>query len=79
MFTASIVGALFGVFVIARVWIKRTRRQRVRAMKPGYAWHSAIIAFRYFEVPFGVFLGAAAIFAAFYGDAVVRWYAGLFG
>jgi hypothetical protein len=37
------------------------------------------MAFRYFQVPFGVFLGATALFSAFFGETVIRWYAGFFG
>ena len=79
MFVASITGSLFGVFVVLRVWLKRRQREHLRTAPPGHAWQSALVAFRHFQVPFGVFLGSAALFAAFFGDALVRWYAGLFG
>jgi hypothetical protein len=38
------------------------------------AWQSAILIYRNFEIPFGVFLGSAALFSAFFGVALVRWY-----
>lgn len=79
MFAASIAGSLFGIFVVIRVWLKRRQRERVRSMPAGHAWQSAMMAFRHFQVPFGVFLGTAGLFAAFFGDALVRWYAGFFG
>lgn len=78
VFAASIAGAVFGVAVVLRVWAKRARRARARSMPAGRAWQSATLAFRYFQVPFGVFLGAAAIAAGFFGEQVVRWYAGFF-
>lgn len=40
-------------------------------LRRGYGWKS--------RLPFGVFLGAAAIVAQFAGAAVVRWYAGRLG
>ena len=79
MFAASIAGSLFGMFIVLRVWVKRLRRERARKRPQHRAWQSAVMAFRYFQVPFGVFLGAAAFFASFFGNAVVRWYAGFFG
>jgi len=78
MFAASLAGAMFGILVIVRVWLKRARRRRLHSTRPGRAWNSAMIAFRHFEVPFGVFLGVAAILASFYGEAAIRWYAGFF-
>jgi leader peptidase (prepilin peptidase)/N-methyltransferase len=79
MFAASIAGSLFGIFVVIRVWLKRLHRERARRLPQNRAWQSAVMAFRYFQVPFGVFLGAAGLFAAFFGNTVVRWYAGFFG
>jgi hypothetical protein len=38
------------------------------------AWVSAKRVYRYYAMPFGVFLGAVAIFALFFGNAVLRWY-----
>ena len=35
---------------------------------------SAILIYRNFEIPFGVFLGTATLFSAFWGTALVRWY-----
>jgi leader peptidase (prepilin peptidase)/N-methyltransferase len=79
MFAASIAGSLFGIVIVLRVWLRRLHRERTRRAAQHRAWQSAVMAFRYFQVPFGVFLGAAALFSAFFGETVVRWYAGFFG
>jgi len=42
------------------------------------AWQSAKLIFRNFEIPFGVFLGTAALFASFRGAALIRWYLGFY-
>jgi leader peptidase (prepilin peptidase)/N-methyltransferase len=79
MFAASMAGAVFGIGVAIAVWVKRTRRQRLRNMQPGRAWHSALVAFRHFQVPFGVFLASMAVAAGFFGDRMIQWYAGISG
>lgn len=77
---ASLVGSVFGAFLILVVWRKRLARRRKRrpaepaAESRSRAWRSAILIYRNFEIPFGVFLGAAALFAAFWGTALVCWY-----
>ena len=78
LFAASIVGAVWGVVVVTIVWLKRLRRQRLRRQPANRAWRSAVTAFRFFQVPFGVFLGSMALFAAFFGNDVLRWYASFF-
>jgi leader peptidase (prepilin peptidase)/N-methyltransferase len=76
----SVIGSFFGVFLILWVWIKRlARRRRRHSSEPAgvsrsRAWQSAILIYRNFEIPFGVFLGTAALFSAFLGMALVRWY-----
>ncbi len=78
IFTASIAGSLFGVSTMLVVWIKRTRRflhrqhasfQQARSR----AWQS-VQAFRYFQMPFGVFLGSMAMLALFFGERFLHWY-----
>ena len=64
------------------VWIKRTRRRIVTQSRTGEqarrrAWESAAIALRRHQMPFGVFLGAMAMLAFFYGNSFLRWYWGL--
>ena len=76
----SIIGSFFGLFLILWVWLKRLlrRRRTHRAEAAGVsrrrAWNSAILIYRNFEIPFGVFLGAAALVSAFWGTALVHWY-----
>ncbi len=82
LFTASIAGSLFGLSTVLAVWIKRTRRRIVRNHEPAKqarrrAWDSAAIALRRHQMPFGVFLGAMAMLAFFYGNGFLRWYWGL--
>ncbi len=82
LFTASIAGSLFGLSTVLAVWIKRTRRRIVRNHEPAKqarrrAWESAAIALRRHQMPFGVFLGAMAMLAFFYGNSFLRWYWGL--
>jgi leader peptidase (prepilin peptidase)/N-methyltransferase len=83
IFGASLVGSLFGVGTILAVWVKRTRRRMARnresaAAARRRAWQSARMVYRYYEMPFGVFLGAMAMAAAFFGQALLRWYWGLY-
>lgn len=79
IFGASILGAIFGLSSIPTVWIKRTRRRMVRHREPGAvarkrAWESAKKVYRYYAMPFGVFLGSVALAAAFFGNAIFTWY-----
>jgi uncharacterized iron-regulated membrane protein len=76
----SLIGSIFGLLLIVIVWRKRLARRRRR--KPGEpprearsrAWQSATLIYRNFEIPFGVFLGIAALFSAFCGPALITWY-----
>jgi len=82
IFTASIAGSLFGLWTVFIVWIKRTRRRISRHHESPrearqHAWDSARIALRRHQMPFGVFLGAMAMAAVFYGDRLLHWYWGL--
>jgi prepilin signal peptidase PulO-like enzyme (type II secretory pathway) len=63
--------------------MKRTRRRMERNREPAAAarrraWRSAKLVYRRYEMPFGVFLGAVAIFAFFFGQQLLRWYWGQF-
>jgi len=77
----ALSGSIFGVLLILFVWQKRVARRRKRHPTEPFsqtlrrAWQSAILIYRNFEIPFGVFLGATALFAAFWGDDLLRWYA----
>jgi leader peptidase (prepilin peptidase)/N-methyltransferase len=78
IFTASLVGSLFGLATVLVVWLKRTHRfarrlanaQAARAR----AWQSAQVVYRSYQMPFGVFLGSMALFALFFGERFIRWY-----
>jgi leader peptidase (prepilin peptidase) / N-methyltransferase len=79
IFGASIVGALFGLSSIPAVWIKRTRRRMLRhgearAVASRRAWHSAKNVYRYYAMPFGVFLGTVALLGVFFGNSLLSWY-----
>jgi leader peptidase (prepilin peptidase)/N-methyltransferase len=78
IFTASIAGSVFGLATVAMVWIKRTRRFLRRfsdaATARRRAWQSAQMMYRYYQMPFGVFLGSMALFALFFGNRFLRWY-----
>ena len=78
IFTASIVGSLFGISTVLVVWLKRTRRfmrhpANAQAARRR-AWQSAQMVYRFYQMPFGVFLGSMAMLAFFFGDRFVRWY-----
>jgi hypothetical protein len=76
----SLIGSFFGMFLILWVWLKRllrrrrTHRAEIASVSRSRAWNSAILIYRNFEIPFGVFLGAAALVSAFWGTALVDWY-----
>src|ERR671931_477054 len=83
IFTASLVGSIFGLSAVLAVWLKRMRRRIVRLHEPAAAarkraWKSAMMVYRYYEMPFGVFLGSMALLAAFFGNTVIRWYLGFY-
>jgi len=87
IFSASLAGSVFGLITMAVVWRKRLRRGALRVPLPATtvgaqgrrrAWRSAVTALRFFQVPFGVFLGSMAMVAAFVGDSAVRWYLHLY-
>lgn len=83
LFTASVAGSLFGISTMLVVWVKRTRRRMLRQRESASvarrrAWQSARMIYQHYEMPFGVFLGAMAIFAFFFGDHILRWYWGQF-
>jgi leader peptidase (prepilin peptidase) / N-methyltransferase len=78
IFTASLAGSLFGLATVLMVWIKRCRRFLRRfsdaAAARRRAWQSAQMMYRYYQMPFGVFLGSMALFALFFGNRFLRWY-----
>lgn len=82
IFTASLVGSIFGLGTVLIVWLKRTRRFAKRfadsASARQRAWQSAQVVYRNFQMPFGVFLGSMALVALFFGDRFLRWYGRFF-
>ncbi len=78
IFAASLAGSLFGLSTMLSIWIKRSRRNTARGFASGEAyrraWRSARMALRYYEMPFGVFLGGMAILAVFFGNQLLHWY-----
>jgi leader peptidase (prepilin peptidase)/N-methyltransferase len=80
IFMGAIVGTIFGVAAMVAVWRKRlARRQRKREPKAGRrSWQSARLMLRYYEVPFGVFLGSMAILSTFVGNQLVNSYLNLY-
>lgn len=78
IFTASLVGSLFGLTTVLVVWLKRTHRftKRLASAEAARqrAWQSAQVVYRNYQMPFGVFLGSMALVALFFGDRFLRWY-----
>jgi leader peptidase (prepilin peptidase)/N-methyltransferase len=78
IFTASLVGSMFGLGTVLMVWIKRTHRFMRRLANLTAArrrgWQSAQMVYRYYQMPFGVFLGSMALLAQFAGNQFLRWY-----
>ncbi len=78
IFAASVAGSLFGLSTVLIVWLKRTHRFMKRLANPQAArrrgWQSAQMVYRFYQMPFGVFLGGTALLAFFFGNQVLRWY-----
>jgi leader peptidase (prepilin peptidase) / N-methyltransferase len=79
IFGGSLLGAVYGLSMIPVVWMKRTRRRMAKHKESTEvarqrAWESAKKVYRFYAMPFGVFLGSVAIFWVFFGQAVFRWY-----
>jgi prepilin signal peptidase PulO-like enzyme (type II secretory pathway) len=82
IFAASLTGSLFGLSTVLAVWIKRVRRIEARRASSSIssnearrrAWQSARLALRYYEMPFGVFLGGMALLSFLFGNRLLHWY-----
>jgi len=78
IFAASLAGSLFGLSTVLAVWIKRSRRIEARGTSSTAArhraWQSARLALRYYEMPFGVFLGSMALLSFLFGNRLLHWY-----
>jgi leader peptidase (prepilin peptidase)/N-methyltransferase len=81
IFTASLAGSFFGLTTVFVVWLKRTHRFMRRLANAQAArrrgWQSAQMVYRYYQMPFGVFLGSMAMVAFFFGNRFLGWYRGL--
>jgi leader peptidase (prepilin peptidase)/N-methyltransferase len=78
LFTSAMTGAIYGLSVLAGIYLRRARRYSRRANGRKKAWQSAAKAMRLVEMPFGVFLGGMSLVALFYGNYLMRWYFGLY-
>jgi len=80
IFTGAVLGTIFGLITTLMVWKKRIQRRKKRRENHVFArsWTSAKLMLRYYEVPFGVFLGSMAIVSVFVGNRMVDWYLGLY-
>lgn len=82
LMVGSVMGAVTGL--VAMVWVFSKRLQRRRrigetpAVARSKAWQSAQLIMRFYEIPFGVFLGVSALIATFFGLKIVNWYMRLF-
>ena len=78
IFAASIAGSMFGISTMMFVWLKRTRRfvrhMPDRRLARQRAWQSAQLVYRFYQMPFGVFLGSMALLALFAGEGFLHWY-----
>jgi len=78
IFAASLAGSLFGLSTVLAVWMKRIRRIEARGTASTAArkraWQSARLALRYYEMPFGVFLGGMALLSFWFGNHLLHWY-----
>jgi len=81
IFTASLAGSFFGLATVFVVWLKRTHRFMRRLASAQAArrrgWQSAQMVYRYYQMPFGVFLGSMAMVAFFFGNQFLGWYRSL--
>jgi leader peptidase (prepilin peptidase)/N-methyltransferase len=90
IFAASLTGSVFGLSTVLAVWLKRFRRIEARGTRSRIslgisssissnearrrAWQSARLALRYYEMPFGVFLGAMGLLSFLFGNSLLHWY-----
>ena len=78
IFTASLAGSVFGLSTVLAVWLKRRHRFSAHMSDAQAArrraWQSAQMVLRFYQMPFGVFLGTMALFAFFFGNQFLRWY-----
>jgi leader peptidase (prepilin peptidase)/N-methyltransferase len=81
IFGASVATAVIGLALFPRVYLKRQKAislQRRFADPKERKQEAYDSAMRCMRLPFGSFLGGAALFAVFFGDRLANWYLGLF-
>jgi leader peptidase (prepilin peptidase)/N-methyltransferase len=76
--TASLLGGVFGIFVLMIVFRKRFVRYRTSLGSRAVArsWQAAQTTMRSLEIPFGVFLCLMSVVGWFYGVRIIRAYLG---
>lgn len=79
IFGASLFGSIFGLVTILIVWNRRTERRMTRCHETrevarSRAWRSAKLMYRYYGLPFGVFLGPMALVSLFFGNLLFGFY-----
>jgi leader peptidase (prepilin peptidase)/N-methyltransferase len=74
IFVGSALGSIVGIGLVVRAYLRRRARYRDGRR----AWRSAMVLYSRLPVPFGVFLGVAALASSFWGDRVIHWYFHLF-
>jgi len=78
IFAASLAGSIFGLTAVLLVWMKRWRRIEARGTSSlvarRRAWQSARIMLRYYQMPFGVFLGCMGMLSFLFGNVLLHWY-----
>jgi len=78
IFAGSLAGSIFGLSAVLAVWVKRWRRIEARGASSivarRRAWQSARVMLRYYQMPFGVFLGAMAMLSFLFGNVLLHWY-----
>jgi len=81
IFAASVAAAVIGVAMFPAVYSRRKKAVSLKRRFPDEkerrqeAYDSAM---RCMRLPFGSFLGAAALFATFFGERIANWYLGLY-
>jgi leader peptidase (prepilin peptidase)/N-methyltransferase len=78
---SSLLGGLFGVWILVAVFWKRMARyqSRLGGRAAARSWQAAQVTMRSLEIPFGVFLCLTSVVAWFYGPMIVRAYLGMLG
>ena len=81
IFIASVAAAVIGLSMFPAVYRKRRKAvslQRRFADEKERRQEAYDSAMRCMRLPFGSFLGGAALFVAFFGDRLATWYMGLY-